>query len=69
MCRSFGLVAPKKGTLSRHSFLGPNGLRGQWLGPTSGMKVKFFVYFSRHIYNIYVFLDWDKLHKLIKAMV
>ncbi|KAK7833859.1 amsh-like ubiquitin thioesterase 3 [Quercus suber] len=38
---SFGLVAPKKETLSRHSFLGPNGLRGQWLGPTSGMKVQY----------------------------
>ncbi|KAM4116529.1 hypothetical protein ACJW30_02G056800 [Castanea mollissima] len=37
----FGLVAPKKETLSRHSFLGPNGLRGQWLGPTSGMKVQY----------------------------
>ncbi|GMY27876.1 AMSH-like ubiquitin thioesterase 3 [Fagus crenata] len=32
---------PNKETLSRHSFLGPNGLRGQWLGPTAKMKVQY----------------------------
>ncbi|PON62006.1 USP8 dimerization domain containing protein [Parasponia andersonii] len=30
---------PNKETLSRHSFLGPNGLRGQWLGPSVETKV------------------------------
>ncbi|KAF7837754.1 AMSH-like ubiquitin thioesterase 3 [Senna tora] len=38
---SLGLPLPKKETLSRHSFLGPNGLRGQWLGPSAGMKVQY----------------------------
>ncbi|KAM6545123.1 hypothetical protein CsatB_025859 [Cannabis sativa] len=32
---------PNKETLSRHSFLGPNGLRGQWLGPSTGTKVQY----------------------------
>ncbi|XP_024922436.1 AMSH-like ubiquitin thioesterase 3 isoform X1 [Ziziphus jujuba] len=32
---------PNKDTLSRHSFLGPNGLRGQWLGPTAEIKVQY----------------------------
>ncbi|KAG8483269.1 hypothetical protein CXB51_022360 [Gossypium anomalum] len=30
-----------KKTLSRHSFLGPNGLRGQWLGPSAEIKVQY----------------------------
>jgi STAM-binding protein len=34
------LPLPNKETLSRHSFLGPNGLRGQWLGPSAEIKVK-----------------------------
>ncbi|XLT59592.1 hypothetical protein HN873_052196, partial [Arachis hypogaea] len=29
---------PKKETLSRHSFLGPSCLRGQWLGPSAEIK-------------------------------
>ncbi|CAL5346886.1 unnamed protein product [Camellia sinensis] len=32
---------PNKETLSRHSFLGPNGLRGQWLGPSPEIKVHY----------------------------
>ncbi|KAL5700945.1 ubiquitinyl hydrolase 1 [Ranunculus cassubicifolius] len=36
---SVGLPLPKEETLSRHSILGQNGLRGQWLGPSTGMKV------------------------------
>ncbi|KAF3456307.1 hypothetical protein FNV43_RR00957 [Rhamnella rubrinervis] len=32
---------PNKETLSRHSFLGPNGLRGQWLGPRVEIKVNY----------------------------
>ncbi|KAA3456292.1 AMSH-like ubiquitin thioesterase 3 [Gossypium australe] len=32
---------PNKETLSRHSFLGPNGLRGQWLGPSAEIKVQY----------------------------
>ncbi|KAL7210561.1 hypothetical protein ACSBR1_032007 [Camellia fascicularis] len=38
---SLNLPLPNKETLSRHSFLGPNGLRGQWLGPSPEIKVKF----------------------------
>ncbi|XP_004508167.1 AMSH-like ubiquitin thioesterase 3 isoform X3 [Cicer arietinum] len=38
---SLNLPLPKKETLSRHSFLGPNGLRGQWLGPTTEIKVQY----------------------------
>ncbi|KAF8394639.1 hypothetical protein HHK36_020853 [Tetracentron sinense] len=33
------LPLPKDETLSRHSILGPNGLRGQWLGPSTGINV------------------------------
>ncbi|XAR57024.1 Proteasome endopeptidase complex [Bertholletia excelsa] len=36
---SFNLPLPKQETLSRHSLLGPNGLRGQWQGPTPQIKV------------------------------
>ncbi|XVE65547.1 hypothetical protein DITRI_Ditri08aG0008400 [Diplodiscus trichospermus] len=32
---------PNKETLSRHSFLGPNGLRGQWRGPSAEIKVQY----------------------------
>uniref|UniRef100_A0A2P2MGA5 MPN domain-containing protein n=1 Tax=Rhizophora mucronata TaxID=61149 RepID=A0A2P2MGA5_RHIMU len=35
------LPRPKQETLSRHSFLGPAGLRGQWLGPSSEIKVQY----------------------------
>jgi STAM-binding protein len=45
------LPLPNKETLSRHSFLGPNGLRGQWLGPSAEIKVKLmfgFVMLSDH---------------------
>lgn len=35
------LPPPKKETLSRHSFLGPNGLRGQWTGPSMEIKVQY----------------------------
>lgn len=38
---SLGVATPKKETLSRHSFLGPNGLRGQWLGPSAEIKVQY----------------------------
>ncbi|XP_047174715.1 AMSH-like ubiquitin thioesterase 3 [Vigna umbellata] len=38
---SLSLPAPNKETLSRHSFLGPNGLRGQWLGPSAEIKVQY----------------------------
>lgn len=38
---SVSLPPPKKETLSRHSFLGPNGLRGQWLGPSAQIKVQY----------------------------
>ncbi|KAI9123161.1 hypothetical protein K1719_006050 [Acacia pycnantha] len=38
---SLSLPVPKEETLSRHSFLGRNGLRGQWLGPSAGMKVNY----------------------------
>ncbi|KAK4483301.1 hypothetical protein RD792_010486 [Penstemon davidsonii] len=38
---SLSLPLPKQETLSRHSFLGPNGLRGQWLGPSADIKVNY----------------------------
>ncbi|XP_052189041.1 AMSH-like ubiquitin thioesterase 3 [Diospyros lotus] len=38
---SLNLPLPKKETLSRHSFLGPNGLQGQWLGPSPEIKVQY----------------------------
>uniref|UniRef100_A0A5B6ZSV4 Putative AMSH-like ubiquitin thioesterase 3 n=1 Tax=Davidia involucrata TaxID=16924 RepID=A0A5B6ZSV4_DAVIN len=38
---SLGLPLPKTETLSRHSFLGPNGLQGQWLGPSAEIKVHY----------------------------
>ncbi|OMO58417.1 JAB1/Mov34/MPN/PAD-1 [Corchorus olitorius] len=38
---SLNVPLPNKETLSRHSFLGPNGLRGQWLGPRAEIKVQY----------------------------
>ncbi|KAL6186036.1 hypothetical protein ACLB2K_042158 [Fragaria x ananassa] len=38
---SFNLPLPNKETLSRHSFLGPNGLQGQWRGPSAKVKVQY----------------------------
>ncbi|KAL9260475.1 AMSH-like ubiquitin thioesterase 3-like protein, partial [Drosera capensis] len=38
---SLNLPLPKQETLSRHSFLGPNGLRRQWQGPTTEIKVRY----------------------------
>ncbi|GKA75532.1 hypothetical protein Tco_0781910, partial [Tanacetum coccineum] len=35
---------PRQETLSRHSFLGPNGLRGQWSGPSAQIKVQYPTY-------------------------
>lgn len=38
---SFSLPYPKEETLSRHSVLGPNGLRSQWTGPITGIRVQY----------------------------
>uniref|UniRef100_A0A1D1YAY5 AMSH-like ubiquitin thioesterase 3 n=1 Tax=Anthurium amnicola TaxID=1678845 RepID=A0A1D1YAY5_9ARAE len=38
---SLSLPHPKEETLSRHSILGPNGLRGQWTGPITGIRVQY----------------------------
>ncbi|KAG6759759.1 hypothetical protein POTOM_036248 [Populus tomentosa] len=38
---SVSLPLPKQETLSRHSFLGPNGFQGQWSGPSAGIKVQY----------------------------
>ncbi|EEF43052.1 amsh, putative [Ricinus communis] len=38
---SISLPLPKQETLSKHSILGPNGLRGQWRGPTAQIKVQY----------------------------
>ncbi|XP_022741644.1 AMSH-like ubiquitin thioesterase 3 isoform X2 [Durio zibethinus] len=38
---SLNIPLPNKETLSRHSFLGPNGLRGQWHGPSAEIKVQY----------------------------
>ncbi|KAK3160941.1 hypothetical protein QOZ80_1BG0068830 [Eleusine coracana subsp. coracana] len=35
------LPYPKEETLSRHSILGPNGLRGQWTGPVTGIRIEY----------------------------
>ncbi|CAL9242684.1 unnamed protein product [Arabidopsis halleri] len=37
--KSFDFLPPNQATLSRHSFLGPNGLKSQWVAPTSEIKV------------------------------
>lgn len=38
---SINLPTPTKETLSRHSILGPNGLRGQWQAPSTEIKVQY----------------------------
>ncbi|GLT45752.1 hypothetical protein SLA2020_195610 [Shorea laevis] len=38
---SLNLPPPNKETLSRHSILGPNGLQGQWHGPSTEIKVHY----------------------------
>ncbi|XVF38817.1 hypothetical protein REPUB_Repub20aG0134800 [Reevesia pubescens] len=38
---SLNIPLPNKETLSRHSFLGPNGLQGQWLAPSEEIKVQY----------------------------
>ncbi|XP_031398395.1 AMSH-like ubiquitin thioesterase 3 [Punica granatum] len=38
---SLSLPAPRQETLSRHSILGPNGLRSQWRGPSADIKVHY----------------------------
>ncbi|KAF3341562.1 AMSH-like ubiquitin thioesterase 3 isoform X2 [Carex littledalei] len=39
--RSINVPYPKEETLSRHSILGPNGLRGNWTGPVTGIRVQY----------------------------
>uniref|UniRef100_A0A0D6QUI6 MPN domain-containing protein n=1 Tax=Araucaria cunninghamii TaxID=56994 RepID=A0A0D6QUI6_ARACU len=38
---SFNIPRAKEETLSRHSFLGPSGLRSQWHAPTIGTRVQY----------------------------
>ncbi|KAJ4900085.1 AMSH-like ubiquitin thioesterase 3 [Raphanus sativus] len=38
---SFDFLPPNQATLSRHSFLGPNGLKSQWVAPKSQIKVQY----------------------------
>ncbi|XP_024995482.1 AMSH-like ubiquitin thioesterase 3 [Cynara cardunculus var. scolymus] len=38
------LPPPRQETLSRHSLLGPNGLRSQWAGPSAQIKVQYPTY-------------------------
>ncbi|XP_028233959.1 AMSH-like ubiquitin thioesterase 1 isoform X2 [Glycine soja] len=38
---SLSLLRPKEETLSRHSILGPNGLKGQWRPPASDKGVRY----------------------------
>ncbi|KAL9330216.1 hypothetical protein ACSQ67_005219 [Phaseolus vulgaris] len=40
-CGSLSLLRPKEETLSRHSILGPNGLKGQWRPPASDKGVRY----------------------------
>nr|GMD29070.1 AMSH-like ubiquitin thioesterase 3 [Ipomoea batatas] len=42
---SLSLPLPKQETLSRHSLLGPNGLHGQWHGPSAEIKVTLFFHY------------------------
>uniref|UniRef100_A0A803MTS2 JAB1/MPN/MOV34 metalloenzyme domain-containing protein n=1 Tax=Chenopodium quinoa TaxID=63459 RepID=A0A803MTS2_CHEQI len=39
--RSLAVPLPNQETLSRHSFLGPTGLRRQWQGPSTEIKVSY----------------------------
>ncbi|KAH0935074.1 hypothetical protein HID58_012191 [Brassica napus] len=39
--RSFDFLPPNQATLSRHSFLGPSGLKSQWVAPKSEIKVQY----------------------------
>nr|VDC82841.1 unnamed protein product [Brassica rapa] len=38
---SFDFLPPNQATLSRHSFLGPSGLKSQWVAPKSEIKVQY----------------------------
>ncbi|KAJ4768100.1 associated molecule with the SH3 domain of STAM 1 [Rhynchospora pubera] len=38
---SINLPYPKEETLSRHSILGPNGLRSNWTGPVTNIRVQY----------------------------
>ncbi|XP_006414386.2 LOW QUALITY PROTEIN: AMSH-like ubiquitin thioesterase 3 [Eutrema salsugineum] len=38
---SFDFLPPNQATLSRHTFLGPNGLKSQWVAPKSEIKVQY----------------------------
>ncbi|CAN0888619.1 AMSH-like ubiquitin thioesterase 3 [Linum grandiflorum] len=40
-CESIGRPVPNQETLSRHSLLGPNGLRAEWRAPTAEIKVQY----------------------------
>ncbi|RZC12477.1 AMSH-like ubiquitin thioesterase 3 isoform B [Glycine soja] len=39
--RSVSLPPPNKESLTKHAFLRPNGLWGQWLGPSAEIKVQY----------------------------
>ncbi|CAN1345557.1 AMSH-like ubiquitin thioesterase 3 [Linum perenne] len=40
-CESISRPVPNQETLSRHSLLGPNGLRAEWRAPTAEIKVQY----------------------------
>lgn len=62
--RSLSIPLPKEETLSRHSILGPTGLRGQWLGPTAEIKVSLLVQYSSgaelllFVFSLKFFIFW-----------
>ena len=54
--RSVSLPPPNKESLTKHAFLRPNGLWGQWLGPSAEIKVKLkcgFLMLSKHGLSIF----------------
>lgn len=61
--RSLSLPLPKQETLSRHSFFGPNGLRGQWFGPSAEVKV------SRLTFLILFILDLKLVHFILLNLI
>ncbi|CAN1345553.1 AMSH-like ubiquitin thioesterase 3 [Linum perenne] len=62
-CRSISRPVPNQETLSRHSLLGPNGLRAEWRAPTAEIKVTFMPCCCSFHYTIFCFLEQAGLYK------
>lgn len=57
-CRSSDFLPPNQATLSRHSFLGPNGLKSQWVAP-SRIKVENADLCYPLIFLVFIFPCWS----------